>query len=50
MVVIKIKRKLFMESTKNKWEEKAVLGPSIIRDDDVEHMFIGLLQKKYFNY
>ncbi len=36
---LKIKKKLFLESTKNKWESRAVLNPTVIKEKGVEHMF-----------
>ena len=35
---LKIKKKLFLESTKNKWEFHAVLNPTVIKEKDIEHL------------
>ena len=35
---LKIKKKLFLEQTKNKWESHAVLNPTVIKEKDIEHL------------
>ncbi len=35
---LEIKKKLFLESTKNKWESHAVLNPTVIKEKDIEHL------------
>ncbi len=43
---MKIKRKLFMKSSENDWEAKAVLNPSVVKDKDgTEHMFYRAVAK-----
>lgn len=49
-MAIKVKRKLFMESSKNEWEERAVLNPTILQDKDgVEHMFYRAVSKDWIS-
>ena len=43
---MRISRKLFMESSENNWEARAVLNPSVIRDKNgTEHMFYRAVAK-----
>jgi len=43
---IKIKRKLIMGPTENKWEARAVLNPSVVQDKDgTEHIFYRAVAK-----
>ena len=44
--MINVKRRLFMEPTKNEWEERAVLNPTVIKDNKgTEHMFYRAVSK-----
>jgi len=43
---MRIRRKLFMESSENDWEAKAVLNPSVVKDKNgIEHMFYRAVAK-----
>ncbi len=42
---IKIKRRLFMESSGCDWEARAVSNPSVLKDGEVEHMFYRAIAK-----
>jgi len=45
---IKVKRKLLMEPTQNKWEERAVLNPSVVQDKEgTEHIFYRAVAKNW---
>jgi len=47
-MVIDIKRKLIMGPTKNKWEARAVLNPSVVQDKDgTEHIFYRAVAKNW---
>jgi beta-1,2-mannobiose phosphorylase / 1,2-beta-oligomannan phosphorylase len=47
-MAISVKRKLFMEPTENKWENRAVLNPTVIQDKKgVEHMFYRAVSKDW---
>ena len=46
--MVKIKRKLFMESSEKDWEARAVLNPSVVKTKDgVEHMFYRAVAKNW---
>ena len=42
---MRITKKLFMESSENKWEARAVLNPSVIKIKQTEHMFYRAVDK-----
>ncbi|MFH0712067.1 MAG: pesticidal protein Cry7Aa [archaeon] len=42
---LEIKRELFMESSGNDWEARAILNPSVLREKGVEHMFYRAVAK-----
>ncbi len=42
---MRIKRRLFMEPSENKWESHAVLNPSVIIEKDIEHIFYRAVAK-----
>lgn len=43
---MKVKKRLFMESSEHDWEAKAVLNPSVIKDKNgIEHMFYRAVAK-----
>lgn len=45
---IKVKRKLIMGPTKNKWEERAVLNPSVVQGKDgTDHIFYRAVAKNW---
>ena len=46
-MVVKVKRKLFMEPTENEWESRAVLNPTIYQEDKTEHMFYRAVSKNW---
>lgn len=47
-MVIKTKRTLFMETSENEWEARAVLNPTVIKDDKgVEHIFYRAVAKNW---
>ena len=49
VVIMKIKRKLFMEPTKNKWESKAVLNPTAIKKKKTEYIFYRAVDKNWIS-
>lgn len=49
-MAVKIKRKLIMGPTKNKWEERAVLNPTVIQDKrGIEHMFYRAVSEDWIS-
>ena len=36
---MEVKRKIFLKPTKNEWESRAVLNPTVLKEKKVEHMF-----------
>lgn len=49
-MALKIKRRLIMEPTENKWEARAVLNPSVVLDKDgTEHIFYRAVAKNWIS-
>ena len=49
-MVMNVERRLIMGPTKNKWEARAVLNPSVVQTDDgVEHIFYRAVAKNWIS-
>tara|TARA_Y100000310_G_scaffold344591_1_gene458180 strand:- start:7811 stop:8884 length:1074 start_codon:yes stop_codon:yes gene_type:complete len=44
---MKVKRKLLLEPTENKWEARAVLNPCVIKEKNVEHLIYRAVAKNW---